>query len=166
MYGNAVSPRTIGVIPLLALLVLSSCGSGPTPRASAAPTATIRPSASPITTAKTTALPIGRWAAAAAYDETRHNLVLFGGLAGQTLLDDTWTWNGSTWTQRQGLTISPPARHGAAIAYDEVNRQVILFGGLGSKVAPSLSMAGSIRARARRPRSTRRGHGMAGIGRN
>jgi len=130
--AGIVSPRTIGAIPLLALLVLSSCGSSPPSRASATATATIRPSVSPITSANTTALPIGRWAAAAAYDETRHNLVLFGGLAGQMFLDDTWTWSGSTWTQRQGLTIGPPARHGAAIAYDEVNRQVILFGGLGS----------------------------------
>jgi galactose oxidase-like protein len=67
-----------------------------------------------------------------AYDQARHNVVLFGGLAGQSPLDDTWTWNGSAWTERQGLTVMPPGRQGAAMAYDEVDQKVILFGGLGS----------------------------------
>lgn len=67
-----------------------------------------------------------------AYDQARHNVVLFGGLAGQSLLEDTWTWDGTAWSQRQGLTVSPPARQGGAMAYDEVGQQVILFGGLGT----------------------------------
>jgi hypothetical protein len=66
-----------------------------------------------------------------AYDAERHNVVLFGGL-GQAPLDDTWTWNGSGWSHRQGLTANPPARKGGAMAFDGVRRQVILFGGLGS----------------------------------
>jgi hypothetical protein len=66
-----------------------------------------------------------------AYDAERHNVVLFGGFAGQTPLDDTWTWNGAAWSHRQGLTANPSARQGGAMAYDELKRQVILFGGLG-----------------------------------
>ena len=66
-----------------------------------------------------------------AYDVERHNVVLFGGLAGQVLLDDTWTFNGGAWSHRQGLTANPRARQGAAMAFDEVNRQTVLFGGLG-----------------------------------
>jgi hypothetical protein len=67
-----------------------------------------------------------------AYDSTRHNVVLFGGVAGQAPLGDTWTWDGTSWSQRQGLTVNPPARQGGTMAYDEVNRQAILFGGLGA----------------------------------
>ena len=67
-----------------------------------------------------------------AYDESRHNVVLFGGVAGETLFNDTWTWNGMAWAQHQGLTASPTPRQGADMAYDGVSRQVILFGGLGS----------------------------------
>lgn len=112
-----------------ALLLLTSCGSTgtiPAGHASTAPS----PTPVPIVSATTTALPLGRTATAMAYDQARHNVVLFGGVADQTLLDDTWTWNGSAWSHRQGLTASPQARQRAAMAYDEVNRNVILFGGV------------------------------------
>jgi hypothetical protein len=67
-----------------------------------------------------------------AYDAERHTVVLFGGLAGQATLGDTWTWNGSAWSHRLGLTANPPARQGGAMAFDDINRQVVLFGGLGA----------------------------------
>ncbi len=41
----------------------------------------------------------------------------------------TWTWDGTTWTQ-QNPAHSPGARFGAAIAYDAVHAQVVLFGGV------------------------------------
>lgn len=66
-----------------------------------------------------------------AYDAERHNVVLFGGVAGQAALGDTWTWNGA-WSHRQGLTANPPARQGGAMAFDDTKRQVVLFGGLGA----------------------------------
>jgi hypothetical protein len=66
-----------------------------------------------------------------AYDAERRDVVLFGGVAGQAPLGDTWTWNGVAWSHWQGLTINPPARQGAAMAFDDTNRDVILFGGLG-----------------------------------
>lgn len=65
-----------------------------------------------------------------AYDKARHNVVLFGGLADQTLLADTWTWNGSGWSHRQGLTSSPQARQETSMAYDDEARMVVLFGGV------------------------------------
>ena len=43
-------------------------------------------------------------------------------------LGDTWTWNGTTWTQ-QYPTTSPPARDGASMAYDPGTGQLVLFGG-------------------------------------
>jgi len=53
-----------------------------------------------------------------AYDSTRGQVVLFGGLdANSKVLGDTWTWDGTTWTQKSPDT-SPPARAGAAMAYD------------------------------------------------
>jgi hypothetical protein len=45
--------------------------------------------------------------------------------------DDTWTWNGATWTQQHPAT-SPPARQAAAMAYDAATGTVVLFGGFGS----------------------------------
>lgn len=117
-------------LTLLMVLGLTSCGSGPTGHAPSSASPSTR--TSPISSATTTPLPIGRQATAMAYDQARHNVVLFGGVAGQSLFDDTWTWNGTAWTERQGLTISPPARQGGAMAYDQDDNQVILFGGLGA----------------------------------
>ena len=114
-------------LAVVAILV-TSCGAKSTIKPPPSPTATPTPAA--IASATTTALPLGRWAAAMSYDQARRNVVLFGGLADQTLLDDTWTWNGLTWSHRQGLTANPPARQRAATAYDELNHKVILFGGL------------------------------------
>jgi Galactose oxidase, central domain len=113
----------------VALVLLSSCGSTAT-HAPSHPSPTPSPTPAPIASATTTAIPLGRSASAMAYDQARHDVVLFGGLGDPTLLDDTWTWNGSTWSHRQGLTASPPARQRAAMAYDENSHLVILFGGL------------------------------------
>ena len=46
-----------------------------------------------------------------AYDAATGQLVLFGGFDQQhgADLNDTWTWNGTTWTQLSPAT-SPPAR--------------------------------------------------------
>ncbi len=114
----------------LTLAVLSACGSPSATNPSPSPTPSATPSASILPTASSTTIPLGRGASAMAYDNERHNVVLFGGVAGQVPLDDTWTWNGVAWSHRQGLTANPSARQGAALAFDEANRQVILFGGL------------------------------------
>ena len=78
--------------------------------------------------------PPGRILASMAYDPGTGQLVLFGG-AGCTNgspCNDTWTWNGSTWTQQSPAT-SPPGRdNGASMAYDPATGQLILFGGTGS----------------------------------
>jgi hypothetical protein len=69
--------------------------------------------------------------ASAVYDSDNKTVVLFGGLYGDgTLSDDTWVWNGSTWTDYPGSQIqAPPARQLAAMAFDPVLHQLILFGG-------------------------------------
>jgi len=65
-----------------------------------------------------------------AYDAARGQDVLFGGVAANnsTALSDTWTWDGSNWTQRSPAN-SPSARAGHAMAYDSLHQQVVLFGG-------------------------------------
>jgi hypothetical protein len=48
--------------------------------------------------------------AAFAYDPIARTAVLFGGASGSNIyLGDTWTWDGTTWTQ-QFPPVSPPAR--------------------------------------------------------
>jgi hypothetical protein len=61
------------------------------------------------------------------------DIVLFGGDATDqhgtvTYFDDTWTWDGSTWTERHPAT-SPSARCCFGLAYDAGRQQTILFGG-------------------------------------
>jgi hypothetical protein len=67
-----------------------------------------------------------------AYDVATHQVILFGGYdfsAGYPgAMNDTWAWNGTTWTLLRPLT-SPPARVGASLAYDEARGQLVLFGG-------------------------------------
>jgi len=57
-------------------------------------------------------------------------VVLFGGNV-QTppfVVNDTWVWDGSTWTQ-QFPTTSPSARVQASFVWDAATRQLVLFGG-------------------------------------
>jgi hypothetical protein len=63
-----------------------------------------------------------------AYDQARDEFVLFGGNNESTVLGDTWTRKGVTWTQQQPAH-SPSARTGAAMVYDPASRQLLLFGG-------------------------------------
>lgn len=70
---------------------------------------------------------------ASMHDDPRtSSMLLFGGQgtgdrAGKPL-NDTWLWDGSTWTQ---LTprVAPSPRFGAAIAYHVAQQQLLLFGG-------------------------------------
>lgn len=66
-----------------------------------------------------------------AYDPVSRQVLMFGGLAEPLVpLDDTWTWDGATWTERHPGT-SPPARWGARMAHDPARGEVVLFGGYG-----------------------------------
>ncbi len=68
-----------------------------------------------------------------AYDAATGTVVLLGGEAscephGYTVLADTWTWNGTRWTQ-QHPAASPPGRENASMAYDAATGTQVLFGG-------------------------------------
>jgi hypothetical protein len=73
---------------------------------------------------------------ALAYDPATRTTVLFGGstevcgvVECQTvLLDDTWTWDGTTWSL-QAPAVSPVARQAATMAYDPALGELVLFGG-------------------------------------
>jgi len=62
------------------------------------------------------------------YDAARGEVVLFGGHDG-AYKDDTWVWNGTSWTEKTGLTAKPSPRSWHAMAYDESRHVVVLFGG-------------------------------------
>lgn len=74
----------------------------------------------------------GRINFAMGYDGT--NVMLYGGQSATSLpgvLEDTWVWNGTTWTQITGPGLSPvtpSGRYGAATANHGSN-QVVMFGG-------------------------------------
>jgi len=74
--------------------------------------------------------PSGRYAHRMAYDAARRQVVLFGGgdPNSNTIFNDTWVWDGVTWTQKFPAT-SPPATNSHAMAYDAARQQVVLFGG-------------------------------------
>ena len=68
--------------------------------------------------------------ASVAYDAPRSTVVLFGGQSSTnpTVLNETWTWNGTTWSKKTPTT-SPAVRYLAPAAYDPATTGVVLFGG-------------------------------------
>lgn len=81
--------------------------------------------------------PDGRYLQAAAYDEARKVVVMFGGITtypssgASSLSQDTWEWSPATgeWTKRTLDAAKPDPRSGAAMVYDSARAKFILFGG-------------------------------------
>jgi uncharacterized protein (TIGR03437 family) len=79
--------------------------------------------------------PSARVSHAMAYDSAHSQVVLFGGIyksittvgAAPTPGNDTWTWDGSNWTQ-QSPANSPDARYDHAMTYDP-SYGIVLYGG-------------------------------------
>jgi hypothetical protein len=74
--------------------------------------------------------PIGRYQHAMAYDSARGYMVLFGGSDGTNSLDDTWEWDGTTWTEVSVEGSQPSKRSGHVMTYDRVRHRIVLFGGI------------------------------------
>lgn len=64
------------------------------------------------------------------YDGLRARTVLFGGLSDNplTLYDDTWEWNGISWSQAC-ISCGPPSRRWSSMVYDASRQKTALFGG-------------------------------------
>ena len=69
-----------------------------------------------------------------AYDGVNKRVMLYGGCAESgdctVPLDDTWEWDGTSWTKLD-VTSSPPGRFATAMAYDSARKKITLFGGCG-----------------------------------
>lgn len=71
----------------------------------------------------------GRYLPGLAYDSKRGETVMFGGfLSNATYSQQTYVWNGTSWTLRTPAT-SPPARAFTSMAYDIKRDRIVLFGG-------------------------------------
>jgi uncharacterized protein (TIGR03437 family) len=66
------------------------------------------------------------------YDSFNQQMVFFGGTGNEfqskSVFHDTWTWDGSNWTE-QFPTNSPPLRYAHAMVYDSAQSQSVMFGG-------------------------------------
>ena len=65
---------------------------------------------------------------AMAFDAARGEVVLFGGENNNGYLNDTWIWNGTTWTDKTTST-SPSFRIRGTMAFDAARGEIVLFGG-------------------------------------
>lgn len=75
--------------------------------------------------------PAARRAAAMAWDPASHRIVMYGGLVADQLegheVGETWTWDGSDWTEVDPGPGPPGARQGASLV--TAGDRVLLFGG-------------------------------------
>ncbi len=68
------------------------------------------------------------------YDPTLKKTVLFGGYNGSNYLNETWTWDGTSWNR---VSRNPPtARALAAMWYDPTLKKTVIFGGIG-RITPT-----------------------------
>lgn len=79
--------------------------------------------------------PTRRSYASITYDPTAQRVILFGGITKDDsgnfrLLNDTWAWDGASWTELHPEH-APTPRNGGGMAYDEARSEVVLFGGSG-----------------------------------
>ena len=80
---------------------------------------------------------------------------MFGGDNGTTYLNDTWTFDGVTWTQIATKT-PPPARAAAQMAYDSATHEVVLFGGFNGNYLGDTWLWDGRRLQWRRAKTTHR----------
>jgi hypothetical protein len=76
--------------------------------------------------------PEPRAGSAMAYDETRQQMILFGGATGSgTYVNDTWEWDGSRWLELSPVT-QPKVRQNHAMAWSPTDDAIVMVGGNGS----------------------------------
>ena len=71
--------------------------------------------------------PSPRSAHSMAYDAARGQVVLFGGSTPNGIQNNTWVWDGSSWTQKFPSTVPPPSWDLTFLAYDATRQRVVMF---------------------------------------
>lgn len=77
-------------------------------------------------------LPLRRFGQATAYDGRRNQMLVFGGISGETYMNDSWglDLSGSgTWAPLQVYGEPPPPRHEPAGAFDTQLDRMLIYGG-------------------------------------
>lgn len=80
--------------------------------------------------------PASRGWADMAFDAAREQAVLFGGLVGSTASNETWLWDGESWTLATPAN-APSPRFTHAMVYDSAREVVVLYGGLEAQFSPT-----------------------------
>lgn len=78
-----------------------------------------------------TTAPAARYLHSAAWGSSG-KLLVFGGIGSSGAVADTWSWNGSAWTNPCSSACGASARRGAAMAWDSSRDEYVLFGGYAS----------------------------------
>ncbi len=63
-----------------------------------------------------------------AQDPIRKNVVLFGGISDNWVVRNTWTWDGTDWTEQNPSTQPPPLYYTTG-GFDPLLKEVVVFGG-------------------------------------
>ncbi|RDJ93420.1 hypothetical protein B4Q13_22030, partial [Lacticaseibacillus rhamnosus] len=84
---------------------------------------------------------------AMAYDSVRHVVVMTGGFS-TVRHDDTWEYDGTTWTQRTGTPFVARSSHG--MAFDASRNRMVIFGGFGGSPLQRLADAAAVFAAKRK----------------
>lgn len=72
-----------------------------------------------------------QWEAAAAYDPATSQVVVFGGCSSTCPSNQTWAWDGTTWTnETPELPVTPPAVYGNSMVWDPSYHAILLVGGV------------------------------------
>jgi hypothetical protein len=66
------------------------------------------------------------------YDSQYKRLVLFGGIENSNFLNDTWAYDGETWSLLNILS-PPSSRYSHIMFYDGKRHSIVLFGGIGKE---------------------------------
>jgi hypothetical protein len=132
------------IVGAVAVGAVAACGSTSAPSATRTPTPRATPTASPSPSAQVTSTkyawtqlapassPLARNSAGFAYDAATGTDILTGGRtgcgpgAGQYV--DTWSWNGTAWTQLHPKLDGPGLMAWFTMAYDAATRQEIALG--------------------------------------
>ena len=68
------------------------------------------------------------------YDPVSGKVIAFGGFDDTGYLNDTWSFDGTSWAQIVTQS-APPPRAAAQMTYDSVVQKVVLFGGFDGTVS-------------------------------